>query len=342
MYKKISFFFFFFLGLIILNGCSNKTVFIETKYPAQNDILLKKKKIAILPFKGDTIGFKDKLETELNNIYCGNKPCFIIVSREKLQNILNELKLQASDLSAEKRSEFGKIIGANVFITGNVKNIVNTNVYFKPIQYCAVYSKGKCKYYATKYKTCYVNRVKLNVNIKAIDVKTSRVLDSCFFNKSLASDSCNDYRYYTTDQLENNLINQALNDYIDRIAPHYVSFQTELIDDVDSVDLTSKQEKMFENALKYIEEGRTRLAEQLLKKLNLELNSQSFEILYDIGIVEEMLGNYEEAYAAYKMANNLIVKKNLEPNELLNSAILRIKEILNNQKKLKKQLNEVK
>jgi len=332
---------FLFVLFTFFTGCSNKTINIKTKLPAQNPILLKKKTIAILPLKNDNINFRDMLETKLNTIYCNNNPCFILVNRDKIKEMLNELKLQASDLSANKQSNFGKLIGTNVIITGSIKNNKSDKTYHKPISYCAAYTKkGKCLYYSTTYKICKISKANLNVNLKAIDVKTSKILDTYTFNKTLINDSCNKYYFKTSEELNYILINQALEGYINKIAPHYTFFYVQLIDKVDSIDLTNKQEEIFDNALTYIEHGRLKNAELLLKKLNLQTNSKSFEILYNIGLVEEALGNYQQAYSAYKMANSLILKNNLEPNELIDKAIIRIEHILEKQKELQRQLNE--
>ena len=328
-----------FLGLIFL-GCSQKTVTIKAQIPAEVDSLTKKRQIAVLPFKGDNINFSGRLETKLADVTVNGKPYFKVINRDKIGDILRELKFQSSDLVGNRVAKFGKLAGAEVLITGNVKTSAINGIYKKPEERCGAYNKkGRCLYTKTVYITCKTSNATFNASINAIDVNSARVIDAVNISKSYRGDSCEDEsRFILAQDALSNLADEAADDYIKRVAPHTIMLSIELIDDVDSIDLSTKQEKMFKNALIYIEHGRLDKAEYILKKLNEETGEKSYEIAYDLGVVEEALRKLKEAKAAYDLADRIIMESGAEPNELVDKAIQRINDLIEKRKKLQSQI----
>ena len=335
------------LGVFFL-GCSAKKVTIKAQMPAEVDTLTKKRKIAVLPFKGDNVNFTGRLETKLASVRVDGKPYFKVINREKIGDVLKELKFQSSDLVGEKAAKFGKLAGAQVLITGNVKTTATNGSYQKPEERCAAYDrKGRCLYYKTVYVTCRTSNATFNASINALDVNTAQLVDAVNITKTYQGDSCKDTgfalfgkakKFKTAQQALNELADEAAEEYVKRIAPHSVLMQVELMEKVESVDLNDKQEKMFENALTYIEHGRLKKAEYILKKLNEETGEKSYEIAYDLGVVEEALGKLEEAKAAYELADKIITDTGAEPSELVDKALKRINTLIEKRKKLKEQV----
>ena len=330
------------IGILFL-GCSAKKVTIKATMPAQVDTLTKKRDIAVTPFKNDNINFTGRLESKLANVRINNKPYFHVINRDKIGDVLKELRFQASDLVGSKAAKFGKLAGAQILITGNVKTSATNGNYQKPEQICAAWNKGKCLYYKTIYVTCQTSNATLNTSINAIDVNTAQIVDAVNISKNYQADSCKDgglfgpARILTAQQALNRLADEAADEYVNRVAPHYVTMQVELIDKVKSIDLTDLQEKKFENALIYIEHGRIKEAEYILKKLNEGIGEKSYEIAYDLGVVEEALGKLDEAKAAYNLADKIILDSGEEPNELVDKAIKRINTLIQKRKELEKQ-----
>ena len=335
------------VGLMLL-GCSSKTVTIKATVPADVDSLTKKRKIAVLPFKGDNVNFSGRLETKLASVRVKGKPYFKVVNRDKIGDVLKELKLQSSDLVGNKVARFGKLAGAEVLITGNVKTSATNGSYQKPEERCASYDKkGRCLYTKTVYVTCRTANATFNASINAIDVNTGQVVDAVDISKNYKGDSCKDTgfslfgpakTFKTAQQALSDLADEAADEYVRRVAPHSVIMNVELMDKVKSVDLNDNQEKRFENALTYIEHGRLDKAEYLLKKLNEETGEKSYEIAYDLGVVEEALGNLKEAKAAYELADKIITDTGAEPSELVDKAIKRINTLIEKRKKLQQQI----
>ena len=336
---------FIIIGLfnIFFLGCSTKTVTIKTTIPAQINTLTKKRNIAVVPFKGDKINFTGRLEAKLASIRINNKPYFHIIDRDRIGYILKELKFQSSDLVGNKVAKFGKLAGAQIIITGNLKTSAINGSYRKPEQICSYYKNGKCLYYKTIYITCQTSNAALNVSINAIDVNTAQIIDAVNISKNYQGDSCKNAGLFgpakilTAQEALNDLADEAVNEYIKRIAPHYMTMQVALMDKVNSVDLTDLQEKKFENALIYIQHNRLNMAEYLLKQLNEETAEKSYEIAYDLGVVEEALGKLDEAKAAYNLADKIILDSGAEPNELVDRAIERVNNLLKKRKELEKQ-----
>ena len=336
------------IASIVFLGCSAKKVTIKAQLPAEVDSLTKKRSLAVLPFKGDNINFTGRLESKLASVRIKGKPYFKVVNRDKIGDVLKELKFQSSELVGQKAAKFGKLVGAQVIITGNVQTSATNGSYQKPEERCMSYDrKGRCLGYKTVYVTCRTANATLNTSINAIDVNTAQVVDAVNISKTYKGDSCKDTgfslfgkgkEFKTAQQALSDLADEAATEYVNRVAPHYVTLQVELIDKVESIDLTSNQEKIFENALKYIEDGRLDRAEMLLKKLNEETGEKSYEIMYDLGVVEEALGKLEAAKAAYERADKIILDTGAEPNELVNKAIERINSLIEKRKKLKKQI----
>jgi len=333
------------IGVFFL-GCSSKKVTIKAIMPANVDTLTKKRDIAIIPFKGDTINFTGRLETKLANVRINNKSYFHIIDRDRIGDVLKELRFQASDLVGNKAAKFGKLAGAQVLITGNVKTSAKNGYYKKPAKICDYTNqKGRCLHYKMLYVTCQTANASLNTSINAIDVNSAQVIDAINISKNYQADSCEDGGFFsfghkkilTAQQALNKLADEAADEYINRVAPHYITMQIELIDEVESIDINDNQEKKFENALTYIKHGRIEKAEYLLKQLNEETGEKSYEIAYDLGVVEESLGKLEEAKAAYNLADNIIINTNTEPNELLDKALKRINMLIQKRKELEKQ-----
>jgi len=331
------------MGIFFL-GCSTKKITIRATMPADVDTLTKKRDIAVLPFKGDNINFTGRLESKLASVRINNKPYFHVINRDKIGDVLKELKFQSSDLVGKKVAKFGKLAGAQVIITGNVKTSATNGSYKKPEQRCSAYDKkGRCISYTTVYITCQTSNATLNTSINAIDVNTARVIDAVNISKNYQGDSCKDgglfgpSRILTAQEALNDLADEAATEYVNRVAPHYVTRQVELMDKIKSINVTKIQEKKFENALIYIEHGRIKEAEYILKKLNEETGEKSYEIAYNLGVVEESLGKLDEAKAAYSLADKIILDNGIKPSELVDKAVERINNLIQKRKELEKQ-----
>jgi len=329
---------FLFIVFLFFVGCSEKEVIIKAHMPAKVSTLSEKRVIAVIPFNGDNINFSGRLESKLASLKVNGKPYFKVISRDKIDEVLKELRFQSSDLVGNKVARFGKLAGAKILITGNVRAYFSNGKYSKPKERCLAFDKkGRCLVTKTIYITCRTSTANLNVNISAIDVNTAQIVDAVNISKSYEGDSCKG-DYMRGEEALSVLADEAVDEYTKRVAPYYTYLRVKLIDDVDSVDLTSKEERMFNNALKYIEDGRLDRAEYLLKRLNERVDEKSYEIAYDLGVVEEALGKFEEAKAAYELADKIILENGEEPNELVDEAIKRINFLIKNQKILKSQI----
>ena len=76
-------------------------------------------------------------------------------------------------------------------------------------------------------------------------------------------------------------------------------------------------------------------AEKLLQGLLDSVNGKSYVVAYDFGVVNEAQGKFEKAKKMYAMADSLT----LEPVEEINTAILRIDNLISKSAEAKQQIN---
>ncbi|MFG1490779.1 hypothetical protein ABMA58_16125 [Oceanospirillum sp. HFRX-1_2] len=73
----------------------------------------------------------------------------------------------------------------------------------------------------------------------------------------------------------------------------------------------------------------------MLSQLHQEVQHQSYVIAYNLGVIKESVGAYDEAKALYQTADRLA----LEPVDEINAAVERIDRIQADNKKALSQLN---
>ena len=327
---------------VFISGCSTKNININQIAPPKVTSLSGIKNIAVLKFKNDKIGFSGKLESYLSKSKINGKKVFNVVDRKNMTSILKELKFQSSDLVTNKIAKFGKLVGAQAIITGSVNYTYHNGKSNIPIIKCVLFDKKfKCLNYKTSYITCKTSNAYLSVSINTISVNTGKILDSKTFTKTYKGNSCKPFSDYVRGEIAlEQLSSKIAKEYYQRIAPHKISLNVTLIDEVKSIKLNDNEEKMFDNALTYIEDGRIKNANLLLKKLNSKLNNRSYEVLYNLGLTEEALGNLIEAKLAYNLADKIILDNNLKPDENVDNAVKRINSEIKEKKILDNIINK--
>ncbi|MFA7070443.1 MAG: hypothetical protein WC144_06345, partial [Sulfurimonas sp.] len=108
------------------------------------------------------------------------------------------------------------------------------------------------------------------------------------------------------------------------------------VDILDSPDITySKESKeLLSLAVEFIKASRYDRAYALLVELVDSTNAKSYVPFYNLGVIKEASGEYEEAQRYYKMSD----ERALKPVEQINSAILRIDKLIQNNKIVQKQM----
>jgi len=319
--------------IIFLTACAQK-VRIRALEPAQIDRVSETKKIAVLNFKNDEVGLSRKIEAKLAAFRINHQKYFTIVSRNDINTILAEQKLQSSGLVDEKSSvRVGELIGAEAIISGSVRRPTKEDSYFyEPRVRCANDKCSKLTYYNVR---CMKRVVGLAAEVRVVDVSKGDIIFADTLSRHRVFKHCRDdsRALPSTEMVAQNLANAMADEFTYKLTPHYRVFEVELLDDPD-LDYTSEQEKLLKYALEYIEQARYDKAEELLTRLIDSTGSKSYVAFYDLGVVKEAEGKYKEAKEYYEYADHLMI----EPVEEINAAINRINALIAKKEETMEQL----
>lgn len=130
------------MAILLLSGCSQK-VQIRALAPAEIGEMASKKNVAVSSFKYDKIGLSGKIESKIASQKLNRKRYFNVVSRKDINKVINEQKLQGSELMDESTTtRVGKLIGAQAMINGEVTSaIAKDGKYSKKKKRCKEYDK---------------------------------------------------------------------------------------------------------------------------------------------------------------------------------------------------------
>ena len=319
--------------VIFISGCSQK-VGVKALEPAQVDRISQTKVIAVTDFTHDRVGLSRKIEAKLAKFEIDNKKYFTVVSRNDINKVIAEQKLQNSGLVDDNNIvKVGELIGAQAIISGNVSPVSKQDSYFYESRIrCA---NRKCTETERYNVRCMKRVVGLSAEIRIVDVTKGDIIYADTLQRSTSFKHCaDDSRAIPSKTMVAQRLAQDLADaFTYKLTPHYRRFSVKLLDDPD-LDYTDEQEKLLKVSLKYIEQGRYDKAEQFLKELIDATNMKSYVAFYNLGVIKEAQGQYKEAKEYYEYADNLMV----EPVEEINEAIMRINSLIAKKQRTLKQL----
>ena len=332
--NKILLFIFTAFISILYTSCAQKVGF-KVLEPAQIDRMATVKKIAVSDFANDKVGLSRKIEAKLSSFRIDNKTFFTVVSRNDLNKIISEQKLQNSGLvDDENIVKVGELIGAQAIISGHVSPATQQDSYFYEERLrCA---NSKCSKLETYSVRCMKRVVELSAELRVVDIAKGDIIYAQNLSKKSTFKHCSDdsRALPSREMAAQDLAQRIANDFTYKLTPHYKHLDVSLLDDPD-LDYTDKQEKLLEISLKYIEQGRYDKAEKFLMDLIDSTNAKSYVAFYNLGVIKEAQGNYKEAKEYYEYADNLM----LEPVEEINSAVIRINKLISKRNKTMEQLN---
>jgi len=324
----------FLLFFIFFNACTQR-VQIKALEPAQIDRISQTKKLAVFDFNNDQVGLSRKIEAKLAGFRINGKKYFTIVSRTDLNMIIKEQKLQNSGLVNEEKSvQVGELIGAEAIISGNVRSPTKQDsCYYESRVRCA---DKKCKKLISYNVRCMKRIVGLSAEIRTVDVSKGDIIFADTFSKTKIYKHCSDdsRALPSTTIAAQNLAQEIANQFTYKLTPHYRIFYVDLLDEPD-LDYTDQQKELLKYALEYIKQTRYDKAEELLMRLIDATDAKSYVAFYNLGVIKEAQGKYEEAKEYYEHADHLMI----EPIEEINEAVNRINTLIEKRKKTLEQLN---
>ncbi len=331
---KIFKIFIFLLIFILLNGCSQK-VSIRSLVPAEIDRATLTKRVSVAPFENDYIGFSNKIETNLAQEKIDNKNYFTVISRKDFDKIITEQKIQNSGLADVGTAvDVGNLIGAQAIISGRVGRTTSKDMHFYEERTRCL--DKKCKDSIKYAVRCVKRTIGLSADIRMVDVSRGDIIYADTISRLLEFRQCEDSTSAipSIEETTLRLSNVIADEFTRKLTPSYRNFTVVLLDDPD-IKYSSEEEKLLKYSLEFIKQNRFDKAEKLLVDLIDSTNQRSYVPFYNLGVIKEAQGGYEEAQKYYKMADDLTI----EPIREISEAYVRIGYIIQNSNKAKEQLS---
>lgn len=321
--------------MMFLTACSQKVV-VRALDPAEVHRVASTKKISIAPFTNDRVNLSSKIEANLAKHSLDGEKYFTIVSRNDFDRIIKEQKIQNSGLIDQSTAvEVGNLIGAQAIISGNVGRVASSDTkFYEKRTRCA---DKKCKEFVIYKVRCTKRVVSLSADMRIVDVVRGDIIYADTMKKDAVYKHCSDdsRALPSADMAGESLASSIANSFTYKLTPHYKHFEVVLLEEPD-LDYTDKQEELLEFSLEYIEQARYDKAQALLLQLVDSTAQQSYVPFYNLGVLKEVEGNYEEAKEYYEMADRLM----LEPVEEISLAYVRIKALIQKRNKAYSQMRE--
>lgn len=320
-------------ALFILSGCSQK-VLIRALEPSEIERAAMTKKISVAPFENDHIGLSNKIETDLVKQRIDGKEYFTVIGRKDFEKIIAEQKIQNSGLVEFSTAvEIGNLIGAEAIISGRVGDAALKETHFYEERSKCV--DKKCKE-SVKYSVrCIKREIGLSAELRMVDVSRGDIIYAESLSRMSEFKQCKDGsgKIPAVETALQALAMVIADDFTQKLMPHYRYFEVVLLDESD-IEYSSHEEELLEASLEYIKQSRLDKAEKLLLELIDSTKERSYVPFYNLGVIKEAQGAYNEARSYYKIADDLVVS----PVAEVNAAYVRIGRIIEKSDKAKEQI----
>jgi tetratricopeptide (TPR) repeat protein len=281
-------------------------------------------RVAVLPFEGrNGRTYAVELEGVLASIRPKGKPYFTLVERARLDQILEEQKLQGRPIFVESTAaKVGRLIGAQgVYMGAVTADTVKDNNYSAPRQRCSYTDKdGKCIRWSNYTVRCTKRTAHFAFTPKLVDVETRVVVYGNNISGTSETSVCVDSGKPLTDGdvLLDYAKKSAYKKFREDIAPHKVTLKIHLLDNTDGIS-SEIAEKKLKNGIEFARSRRMDRACELWEQ-GRALAPNSTSLVYNLGICAEAAGSFDDALALYQEADQLLQK----PNKTINTALDRV------------------
>lgn len=281
-------------------------------------------RVAVLPFEGrNGSTYAVELEGVLASIRPSGKPYFTLVERARLEQILEEQKLQGRPIFDESTAaKVGRLIGAQGIFMGSVTadNFKDSN-YSEPRMGCQYVDRnGACQSWIKYAVSCTKRTAYFAFTPKLVDVETRVIVYGNNISFTTEASVCTDSAKPLTDGdvLLSKVKNAAFKEFRRDIAPYEEKLTIHLLDITDGIS-SEMAEKKLENGIEFARSGRMRRACELWEQ-GRALAQNSISLAYNLGVCAEVAGSFNDALTLYQEADQLLQ----EPNKTINTALYRV------------------
>ncbi|HDO27581.1 MAG TPA: hypothetical protein ENH02_05635 [Bacteroidetes bacterium] len=208
-----------------------------------------------------------------------------VIERDQLEKIMKEQRLSLSGaIDENSAAEVGKLLGLDVLIIGN-----------------ASYSHNDEWSNSELTGRCLKRTVTAKGTMKIISVKTARIVGTKTASASFKDSGCGDKvsGVMTTDQLADVSLKQLAKDFVDYFTPGY----EHMVFNMEKVKIKELKDKAKE-AMNFLKKGDLDHAFPIVYAMY-EADSYNPKAAYNLGVLYEMVGAYEEAAEYYGIAYDL-------------------------------------
>lgn len=331
--------------LFLISACATK-VRVNMLQPAAYHEASLTKTVAIVPFTGPGgHEFTAEIESVLAGIGIDDKQYFTLVDRASIDKLLSEMQMGQSGLvDPNTAARIGKLIGAQGIYTGRVtQNYYDDNRYTERRRTCVRYEekrdrdgrayRGQCLSWRQYNVNCVKRAANFSVAPRLVDVATGRVLYSRILTATQHSSGCDDTQPVISAMV---LLDKAKEivkaEFRMDIAPYYVTREIRLIDDAEGIASPAAKDKI-KRGLEYADRGRLDGACELWGEARIAA-SNSYALLYNLGVCAESRGDWDAALSLYRQADKALGK----PHDDISLSLSRVDEAIRNRARLTEQL----
>jgi tetratricopeptide (TPR) repeat protein len=312
------------LWSIMIIACATPSIEIDAIEAPHHQEAAGLQRVAVLPFEGrNGRTYAVELEGVLASIRPNDKAYFTLVERARLDQILEEQKLQGRPIFDESTAaKVGRLIGAKgVYMGAVTADTVKDNNYSAPRKRCSYKDKdGKCMRWNNYTVRCTKRTAHFAFTPKLVDVETRVIVYGNNISGTSETSVCVDSGKPLADGnvLLSDAKQVAYKKFREDIAPHKVTLKIHLLDNTDGIS-SEMAEKKLKNGIEFARSGRMDRACELWEQGHI-LAPSSTSLVYNLGICAEAAGSFDDALALYQEADQLLQK----PNNTINTALSRV------------------
>ena len=342
------------LVVVLVTGCATTTE-IRALKPAEVNAAASLRTIGVIPFdqKAKTnVSLDAKIESELANYQLEQgKNYYKVVDRANLESIIKEQKLQLSGLTNKNQTaKIGRLSGAEALVVGNVSSagVEDRKYRENRVRYINCDKKGKNCTKQEYSVSCIARTVTVGAQVNLTDVERGEFITANNYNQNKTWKTCEDGNssgtggdttaikclfgdctepekvgFPSADQGLELIADEIAAAFVFRLVPHYITFKVALYKKPE-VELEKLEEAKFKSGIEFIKHNRIDRAEELFVGLMDATQNKSFAVSYNLGVIKEAQGNFDEAKDLYQAADRLT----MAPEKNINAALSRINQLI--------------
>lgn len=317
---------------VLFTGCATK-VKVTSLQPSQVQSISYLKKIRINMFENDGFGFTNILKNKILNRSYGGKPYFDVVSQNNESTLNGSVRYSVSENRYYKKNI--EIYDKNNKVIQRKTKYIPLRDYYESYRYDRNKNKRKNMPHKEIINIEFCTKTEASIFVDVEISNDTSIVFADTFNRSKNYLNCSDYGFqrHSRNKIFNELNKDMADSIVQKLSPTYYSYNVEFIDEPD-IKYTKEQEKMLKNAIDMVDDGLYKAAKNIFNQLIAETNQQSFIVFYNLGLIYEIVKEYEKAIEYYNMANSIAQYSSKQ----LNIALRRVTKVKHDHEQAMEQL----